>query len=234
MPEGHVRRYGALTVALTTVALALMACDAATTTDAGDGAPASSAPTSAKASSTGEATSSSTPTSTPDPAPTVQPTPASSDAPAANLAVPTEPEETGEETREGFQAFTEHWLDLLSYSYEANDLAPLQAVSDPACQFCKDSEAAMAQIYQVGWAAGGATTLNDFTTEFAPDTAGTYTAEITTTQAEIFYFSGEGWLGSSESRPNTAHIITARYTDGQWQLIDYSTPASPTSEQPGG
>ncbi|MCU1634153.1 MAG: hypothetical protein JWM61_2805, partial [Micrococcaceae bacterium] len=131
-------------------------------------------------------------------------------------------------------AFTEHWLELLSYSYEANDLKPLQSISDPACQFCKDSEAAMAQIYQVGWAVGGATTLDDFTTDFTPDAAGTYTADITTTQTEIFYFSGEGWLGSSESRPNTAHTITARYLDGQWQMIDYATPATSAGDHSAG
>jgi hypothetical protein len=233
MSAGRTRRLGFLSAAMVAAGLSLTACDA-TTSGAGDGPTTSSASSAAKASSSGEATSSSTPTSTPTSAPTTQPTPASSDAPAANLIAPVMPEDADERTREGLQAFTGHWLELLSYSYESNDLEPLQAVSDPACQFCKDSEAAMAQIYQVGWAVGGTTTLTDFGTDFAPDAAGTYAAEITTTQAEIFYFSGEGWLGSSESRPNTAHTITARYLDGQWQMIDYATPTTPAGEHPAG
>jgi hypothetical protein len=162
----------------------------------------------------------------------VEPTPASSDAPAANLQVPALPTKANEESREGLEAFIAHWLSLLSYSYEANDLEPLQAVSDPACTFCKDAETSMAQIYQMAWALGGETTLTDFTTEFTPDATGAYTADVTTTQAEIFYFSGEGWLGSSESKPDTPHTVTARYTDDGWQLIDYTTP--PTAEAPPG
>ncbi|MBJ2121434.1 hypothetical protein I6N91_10630 [Arthrobacter sp. MSA 4-2] len=162
----------------------------------------------------------------------VEPTPASSDAPAANLQIPAPPAEAEEESREGLEAFTAHWLKLLSYSYEANDLEPLQAVSDPACTFCKDVGTAMAQTYQVGWATGGATTLTDFTTDFTPDADGAYTADITTTQTEIFYFSDEGWLGSSESKPDTPHLVTARYIGVGWQMINYSTP--PITEAPTG
>jgi hypothetical protein len=219
MSAGRGRRYGTLTAALVAVGLALTACEAATTTDAGSGPSAASTPA---------PTSSPTPTATPTPA--VQPTPASSDAPGANLTIPTEPTDAHDQTRAGLQAFTEHWLQLLSYSYEANDLEPLKSISDPTCQFCKESEAAMKQIYQLGWAVGGATTLTGFATDFTSDPAGTYTADITTTQAEIFYFSGEGWLGSSESRPDTAHTVTARYADGRWQMMDYTTPAAPVGE----
>jgi hypothetical protein len=203
--------------------LSLTACDNTTPAPA-DEQTASGAPTTSSVPSSG---SSSAPS-----APRVEPTPASSAAPAANLEVPVLPAEAEEESEEGFEAFTAHWLDLLSYSYEANDLEPLQAVSDPACTFCADAGTAMTQIYQMGWAVGGATTLTNFTTDFAPDAAGTYTADITTTQAEIFYFSGEGWLGSSESRPDTPHTVTARHTGDGWQLIDYTTPA--VSEVPAG
>ena len=82
----------------------------------------------------------------------------------------------------------------------------------------------MEQIYQMAWASGGATTLTDFTTDFAPNDAGVYTADVRTTQNEIFYYSVEGWLGSSESKPDTPHTVTARYTDDQWELIDYTIP----------
>lgn len=117
----------------------------------------------------------------------------------------------------------EHWLELLSYSYLANDLAPLNEVSNPGCTFCAQAETSMKQIYQLGWVSGSGTTLMGFTTDFQPDTSGVYSADITTTQAEIFYYSGEGWLGSSESKPDTPHTITARHVDGNWQLIDYTT-----------
>ena len=85
----------------------------------------------------------------------------------------------------------------------------------------------MAEIYQMAWASGGKTTLTEFTTDFAPDGEGVYTADVTTSQNELFYYSGEGWLGSSESRPNTPHTVTARYNEDQWQLIDYTVPEVP-------
>lgn len=158
------------------------------------------------------------------PTPSVAPTPASPTNRAANLAVPELPEEARAESKAGLKAFMEHWLELLSYSYLANDLAPLNEVSNPGCTFCVQAETSMKQIYQLGWVSGGGTTLTAFTTDFQPDTNGIYSADITTTQAEIFYYSGEGWLGSSESIPDTSHSITARYVDGSWQLIDYATP----------
>ncbi|MPY11205.1 DUF6318 family protein [Arthrobacter bussei] len=217
------------------VALSLTACDGPAGT--GD-EPREAGATTATATATASPDPSTAPATAPPDAsaqPTAaraEPRPASSAAPAANLPIPAVPAEADEESREGLEAFTSHWLSLLSYSYEANDLEPLRAVSDPACTFCADAETAMAQIYQLGWALGGATTLADFSTDFAPDAAGTYTAEITTTQAEIFYFSGEGWLGSSEASPNSPHTVTARYVDGAWQLIGYTAP--PVTESPEG
>lgn len=218
------------------VALSLTACDASAGT--GD-EPRAARATTATATATEASPATETATETAQPDASAQPTaaraeprPASSAAPAANLPIPVAPAEADEESREGLEAFTSHWLSLLSYSYEANDLEPLRAVSDPACTFCADAETAMAQIYQLGWALGGATTLADFSTDFAPDAAGTYTAEITTTQGEIFYFSGEGWLGSSEASPNSPHTVTARYVDGAWQLIGYTAP--PVTESPEG
>jgi hypothetical protein len=166
------------------------------------------------------------------PTPTAEPTAASPTNRAVNLPVPERPAAADEETKEGLEAFTGHWLQLLSYSYEANDLKPLQEASDPSCGFCQDAATAMAQIYQLGWASGGQTTVIDFATDFTPDSNGVYTADITTTQGEIFYYSGEGWLGSSESRPNTPHTVTARYIDNGWQLIDYTSPEVPPSEVP--
>ena len=169
------------------------------------------------------------------PTPTLQPTPASSDAPAANLPVPVRPDLADELSADGLEAFTAHWLALLSYSYEADDLEPLLAVSDPACRFCAETEESMEQIYRMAWALGGTTTLTSFRTDFTPDAGGIYTADLTTTQAEIFYFSGEGWLGSSESKPDTPHTLTARYLDGEWQSVEYTTPTSaPPATPPAG
>ncbi|WP_146067507.1 DUF6318 family protein [Arthrobacter sp. SX1312] len=169
------------------------------------------------------------------PSPSVAPTPASRTNPAANLPVPELPAAAQDDSEAGLEAFTRYWLELLAYSYEANDLVPLMQHSDPTCTFCQDAATAMAQVYQVGWVSSGAITLTSFTTEFIADQNGVYTAEITTTQGEIFYFSGEGWLGSSESKPDTPHTITARHTGDEWQMIDYTTPvpAALGSSSPG-
>jgi hypothetical protein len=221
MSAVSIRARSSMLIVVLGLGLSLTACEGVTPTPTNE-------PSAAQ-------TPSMTPSAEPSVEPTaerVEPTPASSDAPAANLPVPALPAGANEQSREGLEAFTAHWLDLLSYSYEANNLEPLRAVSDPACTFCKDAETSMAQIYQMAWALGGETTLTDFNTDFTPDTTGAYTANVTTTQAEIFYFSGEGWLGSSESKPNTPHTVTARFTGDGWQLIDYTTPA--TAETPTG
>lgn len=63
--------------------------------------------------------------------------------------------------------------------------------------------------------------------------AGLVMIEITAPWTGIFDLSAEGRLGSSESRPDTAHTITVRYTpEGQWQMIDEDgATAAPAAER---
>lgn len=74
------------------------------------------------------------PSSTPKPTPT--PVPASSNGPAKNWPVPKMPDVAKEKSEKGIVAFTKYWFDLVTYSDNTNDTAPIKAVTSRECHLC--------------------------------------------------------------------------------------------------
>lgn len=113
-----IRSVFAALAGVVAVCLALTACGPGPGEAATSGASTSAAPVSSPV--------------TPDP----RRTPASSTGAARNLPRPELPEIAKQNTKEGFAAFTQYWLDTVTYAFEAGDVRPLTDASDAACRVC--------------------------------------------------------------------------------------------------
>ena len=95
-------------------------------------------------------------TATPTPTPTAVYKPADATGPAQNVPVPVLPEVAKTETKEGLEAFTRYWFELLSYGYETGDTERLSALSGPDCLFCKGLVENIETSWSDGkWISGG-------------------------------------------------------------------------------
>ena len=102
------------------------------------------------ASSTAPSASASAP-----PAADPRPTPASSKGPARNLERPVLPESAKQNTKEGFEAFTQYWLNSVTYAFESGDIEPLELASESTCKVCGEFKTEARRLHdERGWAAG--------------------------------------------------------------------------------
>jgi hypothetical protein len=86
------------------------------------------------------------PSSSTPPAQDLRPTQASSLGPARNLPKPVLPEAARQNTKEGFEAFTQYWFDTITYGLETGDSEPLREVSLPDCKMCNGYIADAGQV----------------------------------------------------------------------------------------
>ncbi|WP_415857369.1 DUF6318 family protein, partial [Sinomonas sp. G460-2] len=104
------------------------------------------------------------------PTPDSRPTPASSRGPARNLPKPVLPEAAKQNTKEGFAAFTQYWLNTVTYAFETGDAKPLTDTSDKSCKVCErfvqDSETLHGRS---GWSIGPTWTVQDFSSDMRTD-----------------------------------------------------------------
>lgn len=94
------------------------------------------------------------------PSPTPTPTPSYSQAsgagPAANVELPVFPAMARQDTKEGLLAFAEYWFELVDYTYQTGDAAPLKAVTTPECDVCGGMYGRIPETYaNGGWVEGG-------------------------------------------------------------------------------
>ncbi|WP_138418934.1 DUF6318 family protein [Sinomonas gamaensis] len=86
------------------------------------------------------------PSSSAPPTQDLRPTQASSLGPARNLPKPVLPESARQNTKEGFEAFTQYWFDTITYGLETGDSEPLREVSLPDCKMCNGYIADAGQV----------------------------------------------------------------------------------------
>ena len=92
----------------------------------------------------------------PTPAPTPSYSQASGAGPGANVELPVLPEAARQETRDGLLAFAEHWFELVDYTYQTGDTAPLKAVTTPEFDVCGGMYGRIPETYaNGGWVEGG-------------------------------------------------------------------------------
>ena len=102
-------------------------------------------------------------TSSPPPSPDPRPTPASSTGPARNLPKPVLPEVAKQNTKEGFEAFTQYWFDTITYGLETGDSSPLREASLPDCKMCNGYIADAEKVARgEGWYVGPRWKISSF------------------------------------------------------------------------
>lgn len=192
--------------------------------EARTGSPSSSPPTSTAVSAP--------PTASPDPSggastAAPEPSPASSIGPAANIPVPTKPALADENSKEGLEAFTRYWFELLNYAYETNDWAPFDAETDPGCRTCASIKGNVSALYDQGrWVQGANISVVSFSTEFEESVTGSISSFVENQQGQIVYFNADGTeLKVTPMQPEPAiDVVIAIWDKGSWLMLDYGTP----------
>ncbi|MGY3566062.1 DUF6318 family protein [Sinomonas sp. RB5] len=162
-------------------------------------------------------------TATPTPSVDSRPTPASSTGPARNLPKPEMPAAAKENTKAGFEAFTQYWLDTVTYAYETGDSAAITAVSDPGCKVCASMKKTVDSLYAGnGWSKGPKWTVSDFHSTMKIDPAGRAEGFYLVTEAPNQRFDASGRVtkdmkGTAEP---AAQVIYGIFKAGEWKTAE--------------
>ncbi|WP_413250012.1 DUF6318 family protein [Sinomonas flava] len=149
-----------------------------------------------------------------------RPTPASSTAPARNVPVPALPEAAKQNTREGFEAFVRHYIDLLDYAYQTGDTKPALAAAASDCTMCNTITGDVTKTYAAGkWIVGGDLTLEDYASDGTPDIDEIWFAYVKIKQLPFTDFSPAGAGGSAPG--GLANIgASGEFHNGAWRMWD--------------
>jgi hypothetical protein len=149
-----------------------------------------------------------------------RPTPASSTAPARNVPVPALPEAAKQNTREGFEAFVRHYIDLLDYAYQTGDTKPALAAAAPDCTMCNTITSDVKKTYTTGkWIVGGDLTLESYASDGTPDVDEIWFAYLKISQRPFTDFSTDGPGGSASG--GVANIgASGEFSGGAWRMWD--------------
>ncbi|MFC9333588.1 DUF6318 family protein [Arthrobacter sp. NPDC057009] len=193
--------------------LALTSCSGGGDPQAG---PTASAVASPAQSTPGSA--SATPSATPTPKPTPVYKPADAKGRAQNVPVPVKPPLADKNTKEGLEAFTKYWYELMGYAYETGDLKPVDAVTAATCASCVRVRPTILSWNSDGrWIEGGAFEIFDASTKFRPDANGNQQVFVQYHRLATSYREPNGAIKQSFKRSNLlADIFLAKYRDDGW------------------
>lgn len=195
-----------LVASLAAAALALTACQ-------GGGEPVAQ-PTLAETSSATAAPS----TSTPSPAATATYKPADASGKAQNVPVPVKPALADENSKEGLEAFTKYWFELLSYGYETGDVTEWQALSAPDCSYCVNVRKRIDDSYSSGgWQVGAKISVGSVEPQFMPDAPSQEVAVQVLQQPTSYYAPDGSEAKTASSAGNSAVVVIATY-DQSWSV----------------
>ena len=157
-------------------------------------------------------------TSTPTPTPSAVYKPADASGPAQNVPVPVLPEVAKTETKEGLEAFTRYWFELLSYGYETGDTKPLSEVTSPACTMCERAKEVQQGWHQEGrWLAGGRITTPSINTTFVVAADGNYQVAVQVSQEALSYYNSDKTLDETGPKPaDSGSLVIAVFRGGSW------------------
>ena len=169
-------------------------------------------------SATPAASATSSPSATPTPTPSVVYKPADASGPAQNVPVPVLPEVAKTETKEGLEAFTRYWFELLSYGYETGDTKLLSALTSPACTMCERAKQVQEGWHQDGrWLVGGKVTTPSINSTFTEAPDGTYQVAVQVAQEPLAYYNPDKSLDSTDPKPaDSGSLMLAVFRDGAW------------------
>ncbi|WP_425256415.1 DUF6318 family protein [Pseudarthrobacter sp. J47] len=198
---------GLVVAFLAAAALALTGCQ-------GGGDPAAD-PTSASASTTASATP------TPTPTPSASYKPADASGKAQNVPVPVKPALADENSKEGLEAFTKYWYELLSYGYETGDTSAWVAATQPGCRLCDTFKQGLADSYADNhWVVGGRLTTPSIQAHWQ-EGASKQSVAVQVIQDRIeFYGPPSVQPFSPLEETNVAAAFFATHVNGSWVAVD--------------
>lgn len=175
---------------------------------------------------TGSPTPSQSASPSASPTPTLTPSavykPADASGPAQNVPVPVLPEVAKTETKEGAEAFTKYWFEVLDYSYQTGDVSNLQKITSPNCDYCSKLTDSVTTNYQGGrWLAGGKFTTPAVSTTFEKASDGNFQVILQVLQTPINYYESAGKEFRSASKgSNTGNVLLVTFEGGAWHAND--------------
>jgi hypothetical protein len=163
---------------------------------------------------TGSASASAT--ATPTPAADSRPTPASSTGAARNLPRPQLPAAAKENTKAGFEAFTQYWFDTATYALESGDKEALAAISAADCKVCAGY---LKDIAAGGWSVGPKWTTDAFVTDMKLDPLGQAVGYFMLDEGPSKWYDRSGTVTKDRKGGNNgqAKAIYATYSRGAWK-----------------
>ena len=159
-------------------------------------------------------------TATPTPTPSAVYKPADASGPARNVPVPVLPEVAKTETKEGLEAFTRYWFELLNYAYQTGDIAPVEAITSPSCEFCSNITNSLTTNYQGDrWLAGGRITIPAASTSFERSADANYQVILQVLQDAITYYERGGSEFRAATKPsNTGNVLLVGFENSAWRV----------------
>lgn len=155
------------------------------------------------------------------PSPDLRPTQASSQGPARNVPKPELPEAARQNTKEGFEAFTQYWFDTATYSFESGDSASLDAVSANDCKVCNSYISDIDQLRSSqGWASGPSWKISQFSSNMIRDPLAQVVGYFLLEESPSTIFATDGTVAKSRKGGNNgnAKAAFASFESGLWSM----------------
>ena len=170
---------------------------------------------------TPSASASATATPSATPSPTAVYKPADAKGKAQNVPVPIKPALADKNSKEGVEAFTKYWFQLLNYGFETGDVTSWAKLSGPSCSFCNILKNSVAVGYKEGrWQVGGRLSTPSVESKFKPG-APTQQVVVQVIQEKTQYYKADKSVGRSPAAgTNTASVVIAAYSGGKWVVSD--------------
>lgn len=158
------------------------------------------------------------PSATPTPTATYKP--ADATGRAQNVPVPVLPEVAKTETKEGLEAFTRYWFELLNFAYETGDISGIRGVTSPSCDFCSNITTSLTTNYQGDrWLVGGRVTVPTISSTFERAADENYQVQVQVQQALISYHQAGGSQFRADTQPSdTGNILLVRFDGSAWRV----------------
>ncbi|MGN6404318.1 DUF6318 family protein [Sinomonas sp.] len=152
-----------------------------------------------------------------------RPTPASSKGPARNLERPVLPESAKQNTKEGFEAFTQYWFDTIRYARETGDVTPLREASQKSCKMCQFQIDKASQIHtDGGWSVGPVRVVRDFQADMVLDPNRNVIAYFLLEESGSVNYAKDGSVltrypaGTAEG----AQVVFAHFDGTKWTIAE--------------
>jgi hypothetical protein len=133
------------------------------------------------------------------------------------------PEVAKQNTAEGFEAFTQYWLDSATYAFESGNVQPLKLASAPSCKVCDRfvTEASQSRE-QGGWSDGPLWTVRDFASDMIRDPERRLLGRYLCIESASVEYERDGSIRRSFPGDPTGTLqeIYASFEDGVWITLE--------------